>query len=159
MIFSTSLGPVDALLEDCSIYTIIESPERYEEIKDTLRTHSTILVVDKFPEQYKQLQNMSISRSCSVLPVKSLPQSGEIVAKCALQTKCEPKYGKSVQTNQINCAAILSTVQSISGLGPKQANKVLAHFGSLYNFSNASLKELEIVLGPTTSMTVYQFLH
>jgi len=47
----------------------------------------------------------------------------------------------------------------IPGLGPKQAKKLMAKFGSLANLTNASLGELESVLGLTVGMSVYQFLH
>ena len=96
----------------------------------------------------------------SVIQIVSSSQFGEITAKCALQLKDVSKHhhnGATASPN--NCADITKTLQTIPGLGPKQAKKLLAHFGSLFNVVNASLVDLEGVVSQTLAMSVYQFLH
>lgn len=98
----------------------------------------------------------------SVIQIVSLAQFGEITAKCALQLKDVSKRhhnGAIASPNTNNCADITKTLQTVPGLGPKQARKLLAHFGSLFNVVNASLVDLEGVVSQTLAMTVYQFLH
>ncbi|KAL5257747.1 hypothetical protein ACHWQZ_G012611 [Mnemiopsis leidyi] len=69
----------------------------------------------------------------------------------------EKRYMSSPIVN--NLAALTKTLQTVPGLGPKHVNKLLSEFGSLYNITNASLGDLEKVLGEVLAMTVYQFLH
>ena len=101
------------------------------------------------------------TKFASVIQIKSLSQFGEIAARCALQLKdiSSKRHGISAQSNANNCDAITKTLQTVPGLGPKHAKKLLAQFGSLYNVVNASLGDLEIVVGQTLAMSVYQFLH
>ena len=164
IIYSTGLEYIDALLSDGSKYCLVKTKEKLSSFLNlTISPHSlTVFVMkDVYNEKTCQETINHLSREfVSVLQIKSSAQFGEIVGKCALQTttgnNCKPGSAQNVGS----CAnIILKTVQAIPGLGPKQATKLVAKYGSIYNLTNATLGDLEIVLGQLTAMTVYQFLH
>lgn len=164
MIYSTTLGNVDALLSDSSKLCLVESEERLVELLSSpFRPHQiSVYVIKKLYSDAKLKDSFSElhTRLVSVIPVGTLPQFGEIVARCALQLQ-DPTF-RRVSSNppqNPNGLLISKTLQKIPGLGPKHASKLLTKFGSLYHVTNASVAELEGVLGPNLGMTVYQFLH
>ena len=112
-------------------------------------------------EHEKSMNNLC-TRYVSVIQILSVSSFGEITAKCALQLKeTLRKHHSGYMSSPIvnNLAALTKTLQTVPGLGPKHVNKLLSEFGSLYNITNASLGDLEKVLGQVLAMTVYQFLH
>ena len=166
MIYSTSLGLVDALLPDGTKLCLIDTQPRFTEISSgPISPHQ--LTAFALKSLYRDTNNSDQincihAASASLLEIDDIGQFGEIVAKCTLRAM-NPQQGRNAKCappkGMISSAGIIRTAQTIPGLGPKQAKKVMEHFGSLFNLANARLGQLENVLGKGTAMSVYQFLH
>jgi len=166
---------VDALL-DCSRFCLVDTEVQLLHILQFLKSkrttqknhisqkcngNVTVFVLNKIynDTKYRASIGTILTTFSSVLPITTVAQFGEISAKCALQSRDSSLRDCKVQNLQTSCTSILSTVQMIPGLGPKQAKKTMEKFGSLFNLTNATLADLECVLGKVTAMSVYQFLH
>ncbi|NWV25396.1 FAP24 protein, partial [Origma solitaria] len=66
-----------------------------------------------------------------------------------------PFLGK--QRAQLADPAVLHTVQHIPGVGKTKALLLLQHFGSIHQLCNASINELEQVVGQTAAQQIYTF--
>ena len=134
----TSLDYLDALLSDGSKLCLVESEQRLVQIVSApIAPHQLSVYMVKKLYTDQELKDSVIklySKFASVIQIKSLSQFGEIAARCALQLKdiSSKRHGISAQSNANNCDAITKTLQTVPGLGPKHAKKLLAQFGSLY---------------------------
>ncbi|NXC70488.1 FAP24 protein, partial [Anhinga anhinga] len=61
------------------------------------------------------------------------------------------------QCSQLAEPSVFQTVQQIPGVGKTKALLLLQHFGSIHRLCNASVEELELVVGQTVAQQVYRF--
>ncbi|NXA26919.1 FAP24 protein, partial [Ibidorhyncha struthersii] len=61
------------------------------------------------------------------------------------------------QCSQLAEASVFRTVQQIPGVGKTKALLLLQQFGSIHRLCNASVKELELVVGQTVAQQIYTF--
>ncbi|NXE21567.1 FAP24 protein, partial [Ardeotis kori] len=61
------------------------------------------------------------------------------------------------QCSQLAEPSVFRTVQQIPGVGKTKALLLLQHFGSIHRLCNASVKELELVVGQTVAQQIYAF--
>ncbi|KFP36279.1 Fanconi anemia-associated protein of 24 kDa, partial [Chlamydotis macqueenii] len=61
------------------------------------------------------------------------------------------------QCSQLAEPSVFRTVQQIPGVGKTKALLLLQHFGSIHRLCNASVKELELVVGQTVAQQIYTF--
>ncbi|NXS77072.1 FAP24 protein, partial [Pandion haliaetus] len=61
------------------------------------------------------------------------------------------------QCSQLAEPSVFQTVQQIPGVGKTKALLLLQQFGSIHRLCNTSLKELELVVGPTLAQQIYTF--
>ncbi|NXL31003.1 FAP24 protein, partial [Glaucidium brasilianum] len=61
------------------------------------------------------------------------------------------------QSSQLAEPSLLRTVQQIPGVGKTKALLLLQQFGSIHRLCNASVKELELVVGQTLAQQIYNF--
>ncbi|NXI35803.1 FAP24 protein, partial [Galbula dea] len=59
--------------------------------------------------------------------------------------------------SQLAEPSVFRTVQQIPGVGKTKALLLLQHFGSIHRLCNASVKELELVVGQTVAQQIYRF--
>ncbi|NXH20381.1 FAP24 protein, partial [Bucco capensis] len=59
--------------------------------------------------------------------------------------------------SQLAEPSVFRTVQQIPGVGKTKALLLLQHFGSIHRLCNASVKELELVVGQTVAQQIYNF--
>ena len=62
------------------------------------------------------------------------------------------------QCSQLAEPSMFRTVQQIPGVGKTKALLLLQQFGSIHQLCNASVKELELVVGQTVAQQIYAFL-
>ena len=166
IIYSTTLDYVDALLSNGSKLCLVDTKERLDQLLSSPFSHHQISVFVIKPLYTAKELETSFNHLCtkyvSVIQISSVSSFGEITAKCALQLKDASRknhQGSMALTPVNNVTAVTKTLQTVPGLGPKHVNKLLSEFGSLFNITNASLGDLERVVGQVLAMTVYQFLH
>ena len=161
--YSAGLEHIDILLSDGSKLCLVESKEKIRILSELdIKPHSlTVFVLEDLydDKDFKETLTYISHRFFSIIKIKSFAQFGEIVGKSALQTACSKAWKGNTAQTLSTCAMITKSVQTIPGLGPKQAQKLVAKYGSLYNLTNTTLGELESLLGQLTAMSVYQFLH
>ncbi|NXH71122.1 FAP24 protein, partial [Hydrobates tethys] len=61
------------------------------------------------------------------------------------------------QCSQLAEPSVFRTVQQIPGVGKTKALLLLQQFGSIHQLCNASVKELELVVGQTAAQQIYSF--
>ncbi|KFV05477.1 Fanconi anemia-associated protein of 24 kDa, partial [Tauraco erythrolophus] len=61
------------------------------------------------------------------------------------------------QCSQLAEPSVFRTVQQIPGVGKTKALLLLQHFGSIHRLCNASVQELELVVGQTVAQQIYTF--
>ncbi|NXJ42680.1 FAP24 protein, partial [Ciconia maguari] len=61
------------------------------------------------------------------------------------------------QCSQLAEPSLFRTVQQIPGVGKTKALLLLQQFGSIHRLCNASVKELELVVGQTVAQQIYSF--
>ncbi|KFP61882.1 Fanconi anemia-associated protein of 24 kDa, partial [Cariama cristata] len=61
------------------------------------------------------------------------------------------------QCSQLAEPSVFRTVQQIPGVGKTKALLLLQQFGSIHRLCNASVKELELVVGQTVAQQIYTF--
>ncbi|KFW64514.1 Fanconi anemia-associated protein of 24 kDa, partial [Pygoscelis adeliae] len=61
------------------------------------------------------------------------------------------------QCSQLAEPSVFRTVQQIPGVGKTKALLLLQRFGSIHRLCNASVKELELVVGQTAAPQIYSF--
>ncbi|NWX73642.1 FAP24 protein, partial [Alca torda] len=61
------------------------------------------------------------------------------------------------QCSQLAEPSVFRTVQQIPGVGKTKALLLLQQFGSIHRLCNASVKELELVVGQTVAQQIYAF--
>ncbi|NXL00861.1 FAP24 protein, partial [Mesembrinibis cayennensis] len=61
------------------------------------------------------------------------------------------------QCSQLAEPLVFRTVQQIPGVGKTKALLLLQQFGSIHRLCNASVKELELVVGQTVAQQIYSF--
>ncbi|KAF1504655.1 Fanconi anemia core complex-associated protein 24, partial [Eudyptula minor] len=61
------------------------------------------------------------------------------------------------QCSQLAEPSVFRTVQQIPGVGKRKALLLLQRFGSIHRLCNASVKELELVVGQTAAPQIYSF--
>ncbi|OXB67762.1 hypothetical protein ASZ78_010364 [Callipepla squamata] len=62
------------------------------------------------------------------------------------------------QCSQLAEASVFRTVQQIPGVGKTKALLLLQQFGSIHQICNASVRELELVVGQTVAKQIHAFL-
>ncbi|NXR02517.1 FAP24 protein, partial [Sagittarius serpentarius] len=61
------------------------------------------------------------------------------------------------QCSQLGESSVFRTVQQIPGVGKTKALLLLQQFGNIHRLCNASVKELELVVGQTVAQQIYTF--
>ncbi|KFP56327.1 Fanconi anemia-associated protein of 24 kDa, partial [Cathartes aura] len=61
------------------------------------------------------------------------------------------------QCSQLAEPSVFRTVQQIPGVGKTKALLLLQQFGSIHQLCNASVKELELIVGQTVAQQIYTF--
>uniref|UniRef100_A0A8C5MGW4 FA core complex associated protein 24 n=1 Tax=Leptobrachium leishanense TaxID=445787 RepID=A0A8C5MGW4_9ANUR len=94
-----------------------------------------------------------------LLPVANKSEAAQLLINLVLERSKErtsnPFIGK--KSCQFSSTNILSTVQTIPGVGKVTALQLLQHFPSIHQLANASHSQLEAVVGHGTASNVHAF--
>ncbi|NPA04694.1 MAG: hypothetical protein GXO09_01185 [Crenarchaeota archaeon] len=118
---------------------------------------------DKKPQFYMALMSVSLDYGVRIFFVDGEGETARIIYYTACREQCR-EGGRPVvihrkpKMDQLWMKQ-LYLVQSIPGIGPKLAEKLLEYFGSIEAVCKASIVELERVLGPSRARQVYRIIH
>ncbi|NXF76065.1 FAP24 protein, partial [Sclerurus mexicanus] len=98
-----------------------------------------------------------------LLPVANQGEASQLITQ--LVSFCVREQSRDQSTNpfvrkqrpQLAEPAAFQAVQHIPGVGKTKALLLLEHFGSIHRLCNASLRELEQVVGQTAAQQIYTF--
>ncbi|XP_016076490.1 PREDICTED: Fanconi anemia core complex-associated protein 24-like [Miniopterus natalensis] len=171
LLFEDGLAPVDFYLSvrSCILYITeadLVAGNSYRKRLVRVRNSSNLkgmVVVEKtqMSEQYfPAMQKFTVLDLGMVL----LPVASQIEASCIIiqlvqeQTK-EPSKNPFLQKKQaqISELSLLRTVQQIPGVGKVKASLLLQKFPSIQQLSNASIEELEQVVGQAVAQQIHGF--
>ncbi|KAM6064968.1 Fanconi anemia core complex-associated protein 24 isoform 2-T2 [Theristicus caerulescens] len=155
LIFEDGLGLVDFHLSNrtCILYISEADLVAGDEFKRRLvRLRNTsslevIVIVERtqISDQYfLAVQKLVVLELGMVLlPVANQGEASQLITQLCSQL-AEP--------------SVFRTVQQIPGVGKTKALLLLQRFGSIHRLCNASVKELELVVGQTVAQQIYSFL-
>ncbi|XP_053460597.1 Fanconi anemia core complex-associated protein 24 isoform X2 [Nycticebus coucang] len=122
-----------------------------------------IVVVEKtrMSEQYfPALQKFTVlDLGMVLLPVSSQVEASCLIVQLVEEQIKEPSKNPLLRKKrpQLSELSLLRTVQQIPGVGKVKAPLLLQKFLSLQQLSNASVQELEQVVGPAAAQQIHAF--
>ncbi|NXQ84157.1 FAP24 protein, partial [Nyctibius grandis] len=175
LIFEDCLGLVDFHLSNrtCILYISEADLVAGDEFKRRLvrfRNASSlggIVIVEKtqISDQYfLALQKLVVLELGMVLlPVTNQGEASQLITQLvSFYVREQSKDHNSnpflrKQCSQLAEPSLFRTVQQIPGVGKTKALLLLQQFGSIHRLCNASVKELELVVGQTVAQQIYTF--
>ncbi|XP_021264099.1 Fanconi anemia core complex-associated protein 24 [Numida meleagris] len=172
LIFEDGLGLVDFHLSNrvCVLYISEADLVAGDEFKRRLvrfRNASSlggIVIVEKTPisEQYfSAVQKLVVLQLGMVLlPVANQEEASQLITQLVREQSKDHSSNPFLrkQCSQLAEASVFRTVQQIPGVGKTKALLLLQHFGSIHQICNASVKELEPIVGQTVAQQIHTFL-
>lgn len=173
LIFEDGLGLVDFHLSNRTCILLISEADLVagDEFKRRLvrfRNASSlrgIVIVEKtqISEQYYLgVQKLVVLELGMVLlPVANQGEASQLIIQLVREQSRDRGSNPFLrkQRPQLAEPAVLQTVQQIPGVGKTKALLLLQQFGSIHRLCNASINELEEVVGQTVAQQIYTFLH
>ncbi|NXG91609.1 FAP24 protein, partial [Stercorarius parasiticus] len=174
LIFEDGLGLVDFHLSNrtCILYVSEADLVAGDEFKRRLvrfRNASSlggIVIVEKtqISDQYfLAVQKLVVLELGMVLlPVANQGEASQLIAQLVSFVHEQSKdHNRNPfirkQCSQLAEPSVFRTVQQIPGVGKTKALLLLQQFGSIHRLCNASVKELELVVGQTAAQQIYAF--
>lgn len=123
-----------------------------------------IVIVEKTPitEQYfSAVQKLVVLQLGMVLlPVANQGEASQLITQLVREQSKDHTSNPFLrkQCSQLAEASVFRTVQQIPGVGKTKALLLLQQFGSIHQICNASVKELELVVGQTVAQQIHTFL-
>ncbi|KAM6325119.1 Fanconi anemia core complex-associated protein 24 [Podargus strigoides] len=172
LIFEDGLGLVDFHLPNrtCILYISEADLVAGDEFKRRLvrfRNASSlggIVIVEKtqISDQYfLTVQKLVVLELGMVLlPVANQGEASQLITQLVREQSKDHNSNPFIrkQCSQLAEPSVFRTVQQIPGVGKTKALLLLQHFGSIHRLCNASVKELELVVGQTVAQQIYAFL-
>lgn len=171
LVFEDDLSPVDFYLssKSCILYVTeadLVAGNGYRKRLVRVRNSTTlqgIVVVEKtqMSEQYfPAIQKFTVlDLGMVLLPVASQTEASCLILQLVHEQTKEPSKNPFLRKKrgQISEPCLLRTVQRIPGVGKIKAPLLLQKFSSLQQLSNASVQELESLVGPAAAQQVHAF--
>ncbi|XP_054054635.1 Fanconi anemia core complex-associated protein 24 [Rissa tridactyla] len=172
LIFEDGLGLVDFHLSNrtCILYISEADLVAGDEFKRRLvrfRNASSlggIVIVEKtqISDQYfLAVQKLVVLELGMVLlPVANQGEASQLITQLVREQSKDHNRNPFIrkQCSQLAEPSVFRTVQQIPGVGKTKALLLLQQFGSIHRLCNASVKELELVVGQTVAQQIYTFL-
>ncbi|KAM6409226.1 Fanconi anemia core complex-associated protein 24 [Rhynochetos jubatus] len=172
LIFEDGLGLVDFHLSNrtCILYISEADLVAGNEFKRRLvrfRNASSywgIVIVEKtqISDQYfSAVQKLVVLElGMALLPVANQGEASQLITQLVREQSKDHNSNPFLrkQCSQLAEPSLFRTVQQIPGVGKTKALLLLEHFGSIHRLCNASVKELELVVGQTVAQQIYTFL-
>lgn len=171
VVFEDGLAPVDFYLSvrSCILYITeadLVAGNSYRKRLARVRNSSNlqgIVLVEKTPmsEQYfPAIQKFTVlDLGMALLPVASQMEASGIIIQFVQEQTKEPSKKPFLRKKpaQLCEPFLLRTVQQVPGVGKVKASLLLQKFPSLQQLSNASIQELEQVVGPAAAQLIHAF--
>ncbi|XP_042653410.1 Fanconi anemia core complex-associated protein 24 isoform X2 [Tyto alba] len=95
-----------------------------------------------------------------LLPVANQGEASQLITQLVREQSKDHNSNPFLrkQCSQLAEPSVFRTVQQIPGVGKTKALLLLQQFGSIHGICNASVKELELVVGQTVAQQIYCFL-
>uniref|UniRef100_A0A8C0IA63 FA core complex associated protein 24 n=1 Tax=Bubo bubo TaxID=30461 RepID=A0A8C0IA63_BUBBB len=95
-----------------------------------------------------------------VFPVANQGEASQLITQLVREQSKDQNSNPFLrkQCSQVAEPSLLRTVQQIPGVGKTKALLLLQQFGSIHRLCNASVKELELVVGQTVAQQIHNFL-
>ncbi|XP_030313842.1 Fanconi anemia core complex-associated protein 24 [Calypte anna] len=172
LIFEDGLGLVDFHISSrtCILYISEADLVAGDEFKRRLvrfRNASSlgaIVIVEKtqISDQYfLAVQKLVVLELGMVLlPVANKGEASQLIAQLVREQSKDPSRNPFLRQkcSQLAEPAVFRTVQQIPGVGKTKALLLLQQFGSIHRLCNASVNELEQVVGQTVAQQIHTFL-
>ncbi|NXD87821.1 FAP24 protein, partial [Halcyon senegalensis] len=122
-----------------------------------------IVIVEKtqLSDQYfLAVQNLVVLElGMVVLPVANQGEASQLITQLVREQSKEHNSNPFLrkQHSQLAEPSVFRTVQQIPGVGKTKALLLLRQFGSIHRLCNASVEELELVVGQTVAQQIHSF--
>ncbi|NWY58195.1 FAP24 protein, partial [Chionis minor] len=174
LIFEDGLGLVDFHLSNrtCILYISEADLVAGDEFKRRLvrfrnaSSHGGIVIIEKTQisgQYFLAVQKLVVLELGMVLlPVANQGEASQLITQLVSFVREQSKDHNSNPFLRKRCSqlaepSVFRTVQQIPGVGKTKALLLLQQFGSIHRLCNASVKELELVVGQTVAQHIYTF--
>ncbi|NXT48300.1 FAP24 protein, partial [Pluvianellus socialis] len=174
LIFEDGLGLVDFHLSNrtCILYISETDLVAGDEFKRRLvrfrnaSSHGGIVIIEKTQisgQYFLAVQKLVVLELGMVLlPVANQGEASQLITQLVSFVREQSKDHNSNPFLRKRCSqlvepSVFRTVQQIPGVGKTKALLLLQQFGSIHRLCNASVKELELVVGQTVAQQIYAF--
>ncbi|XP_027755009.1 Fanconi anemia core complex-associated protein 24 [Empidonax traillii] len=172
LIFEDGLGLVDFHLSNrtCILYISeadLVAGDEYKRRVVRFRNASNLrglVIVEKTQisgQYFLAVQKLVILELGMVLlPVANQGEAAQLIVQLVREQSRDQSSNPFLrkQRPQLAEPALLQTTQHIPGVGKTKALLLLQHFGSIHRLCNASISELERVVGHTAAQQIHSFL-
>ncbi|OCT84586.1 uncharacterized protein LOC496036 isoform X1 [Xenopus laevis] len=113
-------------------------------------------------QYYPPVQNFVVLElGMALLPVTNQKEAAQLIFHLVQERSREGNCNLFIRKKsfQLPDASVLQTVQKIPGVGRVKALQLLQHFPSIQKLSNASVAQLESVLGRAIALNIHSFFH
>ncbi|XP_062858803.1 Fanconi anemia core complex-associated protein 24 [Trichomycterus rosablanca] len=170
-IFEEELGVVDLHLSNktCVLY-VSESDlvagndykRKIVRFRNANSKFSGIVIVERtcLSEQYfSGLQKFVVLElGLTLLAVGNPAEAAQLITQMVHGESKENPFRRKSTTRLLD-PVVLNLVQQIPGVGKVKTMALLQHFSSIHQISNASVPELETVVGQATAQQIWTFFH
>uniref|UniRef100_A0A7M4E9I9 FA core complex associated protein 24 n=2 Tax=Crocodylus porosus TaxID=8502 RepID=A0A7M4E9I9_CROPO len=111
-------------------------------------------------QYFPAMQNFVVLElGMTLLPVANEEEASQLIIQLVHEQSKDRTSNPFLrkQCSQLTHASILRTVQQIPGVGKTKALLLLQRFGSIHQLCNASVQELEQIVGQTVAQQIYAF--
>ncbi|NXV77586.1 FAP24 protein, partial [Atlantisia rogersi] len=175
LIFEDGLGLVDFHLSNrtCILYVSeadLVAGDEYKRRLVRFRNASSlggIVIIEKtqISDQYflPVQKFVVLELGMVLLPVANQGEAAQLITQlvsCYVGEQSKDRNSNPFlrkQCSQLAEPSVFRTVQQIPGVGKTKALLLLQQFGSIHRLCNASVKELELVVGQTVAQQIYAF--
>ncbi|XP_030060275.1 Fanconi anemia core complex-associated protein 24 isoform X2 [Microcaecilia unicolor] len=172
LVFEENLGLVDFHLPNriCVLYiseTDLVSGNGFKRRLVRFRNASNlhgIVITEKtrLSEQYfPPIQKFIVLElGMTLLPVASQSEASQLIIQLVREQSKEHESNPFLRKRRSHLmeTSVLQTVQQIPGVGKVKALQLLQQFPNIYQLSNASIQQLELVVGRVLAQQIYTFL-
>ncbi|NXC45768.1 FAP24 protein, partial [Penelope pileata] len=126
-----------------------------------------IVIVERTPisdQYFSAVQKLVVLElGMALLPVANQREASQLIAQlvsCHVREQSKDPSSNPFlrkQCSQLAEASVFRTVQQIPGVGKTKALLLLQQFGSIHQLCNASVRELEVVVGQAVAQQIHAF--
>ncbi|XP_077371962.1 Fanconi anemia core complex-associated protein 24 isoform X2 [Festucalex cinctus] len=170
-LFESELGMADFLLpnkscilylSECDVIAGTSYKRKLVRYRNACSSFQELVLVEKtrLVEQYfwAVQKFVVLELGLTLLPVGGQTEASQLLLQMVHTDGKEYTFRKRSSTGLLD-PQVLAAVQQVPGVGRVKAMALLEHFSSIHQLCNATVEELEAIVGQAAAQNIYTFFH